>query len=279
MLDHLSLGSSDLKRATAFYDAALAPLGFVRVWTYPDAVGYGRAGGDDKLAIKRRPGFIAPGPGFHLALTARTRNDVDAFFHAAVARGGTSNGEPGLRPRYGPGYYAAFVVDPDGHCLEAVCHEPSGSGAKAGTRYIHTNLIAYDWEVLAKFYIRVFGCTPLEPRRDQRGEWLERGTAVQGAHLRGQHLRLPGCGDDGPTLEIYSYDEVVAQSRPVANRAGFGHIAFAVDDMASKLRAVIEAGGAAHGAVVTTQVDGVGRLTFTYARDPEGNLIELQAWA
>jgi predicted enzyme related to lactoylglutathione lyase len=146
------------------------------------------------------------------------------------------------------------------------------------TRYVHTNLIAHDWEALAGFYVRVFGCTPLEPRRDQRGEWLERGTAVPGAHLRGQHLRLPGHGSDGPTLEIFSYDDVVAQPRPVANRAGFGHLAFAVDDVEHTLRELIDAGGSAHGEVVRTQVEGVGRLTFTYARDPEGNLIELQSW-
>jgi len=123
MLDHLSLGTADLGRAAAFYDAALAPLAIVRVWTFPDAVGYGPSGGDDRLAIKQRPGFVAPGAGFHLALTAQTRAGVDAFFHAAIAHGGTSDGEPGLRAQYGPGYYAAFVVDPDGHRLEAVCHE------------------------------------------------------------------------------------------------------------------------------------------------------------
>ena len=123
MLDHLSLGTADLVRATAFYDAALEPLGIMRVWTYPDAVGYGYAGGGDKLAVKQRPGFVAPGPGFHVALTARTRAEVDEFFQAAIAHGGTSKGAPGLRPQYGPGYYAAFVGDPDGHHLEAVCHE------------------------------------------------------------------------------------------------------------------------------------------------------------
>ncbi len=123
MLDHLSLGTTDLERAAAFYDAALAPLGIVRVWSYPDAVGYGLEAGKDKLAILRRPGFVAPGPGFHLALTARIRAEVDAFFVAALAHGGRDDGEPGLRPKYGPGYYAAFVVDPDGHHLEAVCHE------------------------------------------------------------------------------------------------------------------------------------------------------------
>ncbi|MCB9653519.1 MAG: VOC family protein [Deltaproteobacteria bacterium] len=129
MLDHLSLGTSNLKRATLFYDAALAPLGVVRLWTCSDAVGYGHLGEGDKLAIKHRPGFVAPGAGFHLALTACARSEVDAFFRAAVAHGGVSDGDPGLRPRYGPGYYAAFVLDPDGHRLEAVCHESSGRSA------------------------------------------------------------------------------------------------------------------------------------------------------
>jgi catechol 2,3-dioxygenase-like lactoylglutathione lyase family enzyme len=71
---------------------------------------------------------------------------------------------------------------------------------------------------------------------------------------------------------------VIPQSTPVANRAGFGHIAFVVDDVEQSLRDVIDAGGSAHGTVESTQVDGVGRLTFTYARDPEGNLVELQSW-
>ena len=146
------------------------------------------------------------------------------------------------------------------------------------TRYVHTNLIAHDWELLAAFYVRVFGCVPVEPRRDLRGEWLERGSGVAAAHLRGQHLRLPGHGEQGPTLEIFQYDEVQVQPVPVANRAGFGHLAFSVDDVAEALRDMIAAGGTAHGEVVSTQVPGVGTLTFTYARDPEGNLIELQAW-
>jgi predicted enzyme related to lactoylglutathione lyase len=145
-------------------------------------------------------------------------------------------------------------------------------------RYVHTNLIAHDGRKLIDFYVRVFECTPLEPQRDLRGDWLERGTGVEGAHLRGQHLRLPGFETDGPTLEIYQYDHVVDQTEPVANRAGFGHIAFAVDDVSSTLHALIEAGGAACGDVVSVDVEGVGRLTFTYARDPEGNLIELQSW-
>lgn len=115
---------ADLARAGAFYDAALAPLGFVRVWSAEDAIGYGTAGGGDKLALKQWDGEArAPSPRFHLAFTARDRAGVDSFFAAAMASGGQDNGGPGLRPKYGPGYYAAFVIDPDGHRIEAVCHE------------------------------------------------------------------------------------------------------------------------------------------------------------
>jgi catechol 2,3-dioxygenase-like lactoylglutathione lyase family enzyme len=90
------------------------------VWTDRDAIGYGRAGGGDKFAIKQRSGAAAPGAGFHLAFAADTREAVDSFHRAALQHGGRDDGPPGLRPAYGPGYYAAFVVDPDGHRVEAV---------------------------------------------------------------------------------------------------------------------------------------------------------------
>jgi catechol 2,3-dioxygenase-like lactoylglutathione lyase family enzyme len=126
MFDHVSLGTTDLARAARFYDAVLATLGFVRVWTFEDAVGYGVPGAGDKLAIKQRLGSTAPGAGFHLAFAARSRAEVDAFHAGAVAHGGVEDGAPGLRDRYGPGYYAAFVVDPDGHRLEVVVHVGHG---------------------------------------------------------------------------------------------------------------------------------------------------------
>lgn len=125
MLGHLSFGVEDLERAAAFYDAALAPLGYVRVWTSVKGVGYGPPGGGDKLALFPRPGqVVAPGAGFHLAFDAPSRDAVDAFHAAALAAGGTDDGAPGLRPHYSPSYYAAFVRDPDGHKLEAVCQQP-----------------------------------------------------------------------------------------------------------------------------------------------------------
>jgi len=144
-------------------------------------------------------------------------------------------------------------------------------------RYAHTNLVARDWRKLARFYQDVFGCALVPPERDLSGAWLERGTGVAGAHIRGVHLRLPGHGESGPTLEIFSYDEVAPQTRPVANRAGFGHVAFEVDDVARAVAEVVAHGGAG-GEIVSDGVPGAGRVEFAYARDPEENLIELQRW-
>jgi catechol 2,3-dioxygenase-like lactoylglutathione lyase family enzyme len=120
VLGHLSFGVRDLERAATFYDAALAPLGVVRVWTNAKAVGFGPLGGQDKLALFLTPDATPPGPGFHLAFEAPDRAAVDAFHAAALAAGGIDLGPPGLRPPYGEGYYAAFVRDPDGYKLEAV---------------------------------------------------------------------------------------------------------------------------------------------------------------
>ena len=145
-------------------------------------------------------------------------------------------------------------------------------------RYAHTNIVAADWRKLARFYEDVLECVRLEPERHQTGEWLERGTGVPGAALRGVHLRLPGHGDDGPTLEIYSYTAMSDKPEPVANRKGLGHLAFAVDDVETTLLAVQKHGGRALGEVVATDVPGAGRITFVYATDPEGNILELQRW-
>jgi len=121
MLGHLSFGVENLERAMRFYDAALSPLGVVRVWTTQSSAGYGPPGGNDRLALFARPGAArAPGPGFHLAFDAADRQAVQAFHAAALQAGGRDDGAPGLRAQYSPTYYAAFVVDPDGHKLEAV---------------------------------------------------------------------------------------------------------------------------------------------------------------
>jgi catechol 2,3-dioxygenase-like lactoylglutathione lyase family enzyme len=131
LLHHLSFGVADLRRSAAFYDAALGALGFVRVWGDCEgggddqAVGYGRAGGGDKFAIKQRTGsLIVPPTGFHLAFAAADRGAVHRFHAAAMAHRGRDNGAPGPRPHYGPNYYTAFVIDPDGYHVEAVVNTP-----------------------------------------------------------------------------------------------------------------------------------------------------------
>jgi catechol 2,3-dioxygenase-like lactoylglutathione lyase family enzyme len=146
-------------------------------------------------------------------------------------------------------------------------------------RFGHVNVIARDWRALAAFYERVFGCVPVPPERDYKGPELSAGTGVRDAALRGVHLRLPGHGSEGPTLEIYEYSTELPGMPPAANRPGFGHIAFAVPDVGTARLAVLEAGGSAHGEIVTLQTADGRRVTWTYVKDPEGNLVELQSWS
>lgn len=122
MLDHVTLPVSDLDRARAFYDTALAPLGIMRLSAEgTDFAGYG-TGRNAFFWIGRRDGVLA---GVHIAFTAPDHASVDAFHAAAMAAGGQDNGAPGLRPQYHADYYDAFVLDPDGHNIEAVCHQPA----------------------------------------------------------------------------------------------------------------------------------------------------------
>jgi len=136
MIDHMSVSCADMARSAAFYDAALATLGYARAMEFdsPDGnykgIGYGLQekpvfwiGGLIGQAAEGAPA-IAPMPGFHVAFHAENRAAVDAFYEAALAASGTDNGAPGLRPHYHADYYAAFVIDPDGHHVEAVCHKP-----------------------------------------------------------------------------------------------------------------------------------------------------------
>ena len=146
-------------------------------------------------------------------------------------------------------------------------------------RFAHTNIISKDWQRLANFYIQVFGCEIIPPERNQSGEWLSRGTGVKNAHLRGAHLRLPGYGDAGPTLEIYQYHEVLDSPKPFSNREGFGHIAFEVDDVEEIAKKIVEHGGSRYGEIIRREIEGLGIITFTYIRDPDGNIIELQNWS
>ena len=146
-------------------------------------------------------------------------------------------------------------------------------------KFVHTNLIAEDWRRLARFYEQVLGCTLVPPARDLEGDWLALATGISDAHLQGIHLRLPGFGEHGPTLEIFQYSQLAQRPATAANRPGFAHIAFSVDSVEAALEAVLSAGGRPVGQVVTTPVLGAGSVTFAYVSDPEGNIIELQCWS
>lgn len=151
-------------------------------------------------------------------------------------------------------------------------------------RYVHTNLIAHDWRRLAGFYQQVFGCVPVLPERHLTDAWVERATGVANGEIHGVHLRLPGPGDGGPTLEVFQYgnDEAGRTADCAAkavDRPGFAHIAFAVEDVGAAVAAVQAAGGGLVGEIVSVEVAGAGAITFAYATDPEGNVIELQCWA
>ena len=119
MLDHISVNVSNYAKAKEFYSKALAPLGYTVLMEFGPSAGLGEAG---------KPDFwIAQGPvaKSHIAFTAKDRKTVDAFYKAAIAAGGKDNGKPGIRKDYHPNYYGAFVFDPDGHNIEAVCHNPA----------------------------------------------------------------------------------------------------------------------------------------------------------
>jgi catechol 2,3-dioxygenase-like lactoylglutathione lyase family enzyme len=123
MLNHLSIGVSDLSRSIAFYDAAFMALGYTRVWNGETAAGYGLKDGEDQFAIKLDKSNENRGSSSrsHIAFTAKTRVEVIAFYEAALQNGGKDNGKPGPRPNYGLTYFAAFIIDPDGYKIEAVC--------------------------------------------------------------------------------------------------------------------------------------------------------------
>jgi predicted enzyme related to lactoylglutathione lyase len=146
-------------------------------------------------------------------------------------------------------------------------------------KYVHTNLIAEDWRSLASFYERLFGCVPVPPERDYRGEKLEAGSGIAGAHLTGMHLRLPGYGENGPTLEILNYNLLEKRAGIAVNRPGFGHIAFLVDDVQAARQAVLAEGGKEVGQIVTLGIATGAKVTWCYVTDIEGNVIELQSWA
>lgn len=121
MINHISIGSADLAKARKFYDAALKPLGYTCLTKDDTSAGYGEDEAQFWVLKSERASAQHPERGLHLCFDAPTRKSVDAFHKAALAAGGKDNGKPGVRENYSPSYYAAFVIDPDGHHIEAYC--------------------------------------------------------------------------------------------------------------------------------------------------------------
>jgi catechol 2,3-dioxygenase-like lactoylglutathione lyase family enzyme len=121
MFDHVSIGVRNVDKAKKFYDAALQPLGYACLSAGETSLGYGKEAVGLWVGLSESPVPADPNSGLHFCFLAPTRKSVQAFHKAALAAGGRDNGAPGLREDYGPNYFAAFVIDPDGYRLEAYC--------------------------------------------------------------------------------------------------------------------------------------------------------------
>lgn len=128
MIDHISISASDFEKSKAFYSAALSPIGYALLMEFPasvtghtDVAGFGEPPKPDFWVSKG----VSGNPPMHVAFRVASREQVDAFYKAAIAAGGRDNGPPGPRPHYHEHYYGAFVLDPDGNNVEAVCHQPA----------------------------------------------------------------------------------------------------------------------------------------------------------
>jgi len=145
-------------------------------------------------------------------------------------------------------------------------------------KYAHTSINSPDWRRLSRFYQKVFGCVPVPPERDLYGDFFERVTGLPDAHVRGEHIRLPGYGEDGPTLEIFTYTTSTGEPAPINGR-GFSHIAFEVMNVNATFEELLRQGGSACGELITTYYASKGLyLTMVYAQDPDGNVVEIQKW-
>jgi len=128
IMSHVSIGTNDVARSLAFYDRVLATLGARRIMEHPGAIAYGKVFPEFWVQTPIDGGSATIGNGVHFGFLAETKAEVDAFYAAAVAAGGTPEGEPGPRPHYGEGYYGCFVRDPDGHKVEACYYDLSTLG-------------------------------------------------------------------------------------------------------------------------------------------------------
>ncbi len=145
-------------------------------------------------------------------------------------------------------------------------------------RYAHTNIIAKDSTKLIDFYKEVLDCRSIGETRNLSGDWLDGMTGIKNSHIVGEHLCLPGYDDKHPTIEIFSYDEMIANNSHKINQCGIAHIAFEVENVAATLEKLLNAGGGQLGELVSADYEDGRKAQFVYATDIEGNIIELQSW-
>lgn len=143
-------------------------------------------------------------------------------------------------------------------------------------KYAHSTLVSTDWQALAAFYIQVFDCKMILPKRHLSGQWLSDGTGLGKATLKGAHLRLPGYEKGGPSLFIVEFDSMEKKAKPVANRMGLSTLSFEVESVQQVADKALQLGAKMQGKISQQYIDDVGMLHFVYLQDPEGNLIELQ---
>jgi catechol 2,3-dioxygenase-like lactoylglutathione lyase family enzyme len=142
----------------------------------------------------------------------------------------------------------------------------------------HSCIVVSDIEMMADFYSDVFQFERVSGLRRMSEPWLEKGTGLKGAAFEAIHLRLLSEGEDGPTLELITMKEPQPQAEPVMDRTGFMHLAFRIDDIEGTLQKVRAGGGSAIGEVAVAVIENVGSADFVFAKDPEGNILEIIKW-
>lgn len=146
-------------------------------------------------------------------------------------------------------------------------------------KYTHTNINSPNWVELVNFYSTVFDCQLLPPLRHLHGAWFEAASGIKGAEVYGAHIALPGYEAGGPTLEIFTHTVSGAKESTAWNEGGFAHIAIEVDDVEKVYKKLLENGGSADGKITSNYYPALDKsLTMIYAKDPDGNCIEIQSW-
>jgi len=205
-------------------------------------------------------------------------DDVEATYEVLKAEGGSANGKVVTQyyPELDKTAHLVYAKDPDGNSVEILAWSdfkdryPNDSCV-----YRHTNINAVDWQKIVDFYSVVFGCSPVFPTRDIKGQWFADVTGVKNAALKGQHTELPGFAKP-PTFEIFTYENAYQDKAKAINETGVAHVCFEVDDVQLMLAKALAAGGSPVGETIKETFEDDGRsIEMVYFKDPEENIIGL----